>query len=151
MSPILAVLLVGLMVSIFFVVAMILLIIVPSHMKKKQAQCIVPVPAVIVDAVMEYNTTNGSHVGKVPNYAPVYEFVWNGMTYRKKSTLNSSKRPVIGAQVMLYMDPNNIDRFYDPIEYERALRIFKIVGIAMLITGVFGACLGFVVVLSLFM
>lgn len=128
-------LLVFLPVSVFLGVAIILLWVVPSHMKKKVADCTLPVPAVIVGGVREY--ISNVHNGNAPNYAYVYEFVWNGMTCQRKATLNSSKLPPVGEQRILMVAPNNIDRFYDPTEYKRAQRIFKIVGIAMLVTGIF--------------
>lgn len=127
--------LVFLPVSVFFIVAMILLGVVPAHMKKKVADCTLPVPAVIVGGVREY--VNNVHNGDLPNYAYVYEFVWNGMTCQRKATMNSSKSPPVGEQRILMFAPNNIDRFYDPTEYKRAQLIFKIVGIAMLVTGIF--------------
>lgn len=127
--------LVFLPVSVFFIVAIILLGVVPAHMKKKVADCTLPVPAVIVGGVREY--ISNVHNGNVPNYAYVYEFVWNGMTCQRKATLNSSKSPPVGEQRILMFAPNNIDRFYDPTEYKRAQLIFKIVGIAMLIMGIF--------------
>lgn len=135
LPAIVIVLLVFLPVSVFFIAAIILLGVVPAHMKKKVADCTLPVPAVIVGSVKEY--VSNVHNGDLPNYAYVYEFVWNGMTFQRKATMNSSKLPPVGEQRTLMFAPNNIDRFYDPKEYKRAQLIFKIVGIAMLVTGIF--------------
>ena len=135
------------MAVVFLGVAIILLGVVPAHMKKKVADCTLPVPAIIVGGVKEY--VNNVHNGDLPNYAYVYEFVWNGMTLQRKAALNSSKLPPVGEQRMLLFDPNNIDNFYDPIEYKRARSIFNIVGIAMLIMGIFTLLLA--ILMGLFM
>ncbi len=78
------------------------------------------------------------------DYAPFYEFVWNGVTCSKKSAIYSSKKPVVVTQVML------IDRFYEPNEYKRAKRIFNIVGWSMVGMELSGVIVGIVVILLFF-
>lgn len=144
-------LLISVFVLVFAVVAVILLFVVPRHIKKKVAACTQPVSAVIVGFETEsVGAFFANHIGGAPNYAPIYEFVWNGLTCRKKASLNSSKRPVVGTRVTLYVDPTDINKFYEPNEYKRARHIFNIVGWGMVGMALLSVVVGIIVVLSIF-
>ncbi len=123
--------------AVFLVVGLILLVAIPSYMDKKHASCTQPVSGRIVDMVKEY-----MEIHRTPNYAPVFEYVYNGVVYREKSVLNYSKKPTIGEERILMIDPNNPEKWFDPKGSKTAKLIFRIVGGALLGTAVFALVLG---------
>lgn len=127
---------------VFLFVAVILLIVVPLHMKKKNADCTQTVPARIV-GFREIRLGPSMHGSRpAPSYAFLYEFLWQGQPVQKESSFTSSKRPTVGEARTLFIDPQNPDRFVDPQEQKRAKIIVLIVGIGMLLMALLAALIG---------
>lgn len=119
----------------FLCAALILLKIVPARMKKNIAVCTVAVSARITDLMKSYfRSSSGKH--RTCSYAPIYEFTFNGEKQSVASVLYSSKKPTIGQEITLMIDPNNVNHFYDPSSRPRTMLIVRVVGIVMLILGI---------------
>lgn len=151
----LIILIVSLATLIFLGVALILLVVVPTHMKHKNAVCRQPVPARIVGFRKVYLTKHSSYMhspnipGKAPSYTLIYEFMFNGQTYSKETSYVTSKKPTIGEVRTLMINPDNMEQFVDPIEQKRARTIVTIVGAAMLCMGLLTAVVGSLVIMAL--
>lgn len=146
----LIILIVSLATLIFLGVALILLVVVPTHMKHKNAVCRQPVPARIVGFRKVYIEGHSpGHPGRAPSYAIIYEFMFNGQTYSKETSYVTSKKPTIGEVRTLMINPDNMEQFVDPIEQKRARTIVTIVGAAMLCMGLLTAVVGSLVIMAL--
>lgn len=112
--------------SIFFFVGTF----VSNVQKKAKKICTEPVNAIVCD--MARSTSSDS-----TTYAPIYEFEYNGMTYKIQSNTYSSPMPLqVGDNVQIFVEPGNPDRIYSPHEKATTMvgRVFQIIGgIGMLI------------------
>lgn len=115
----------------FFLIVMAFGIFISSALKKGSENCTEKVDARVVDMNISYSTSSKN--GKTEVYAPVYEFVFDGQKHRVASDVYSNVNAVdTGDEVLLYVDPTNIENIYCP---EQNKNVDKIVGIVKLIGG----------------
>lgn len=89
----------------------------------RKAQCSERVSAVVVDNVQRetktpkrHSKTARRHAQTTPTitYAPIYEYEYNGQTYRVESSTSSNPpRHHKGEHIELMIDPDNPTRLYD--------------------------------------
>ena len=112
--------------AVFGFVGILLFKLIPDNMDKKQSRCTQSVLARIVDVKVSTSSDSGDW------YAPVFEFCFSGMMYRKAPNVYTDKKPVIGTELKLLINPYNPNIFIDPERNMYIKRILKIIGMGML-------------------
>ncbi len=111
--------------------------------KRKRGVCTQPVPAVVVNIErMDSTSTDGI---RMVSWFPIFEYWYGGISIQKRSSMGSAHQDFyIGQRVQLYLNPQNPNEFYCPLEKRGVLQgTFLGVGcvlvvIAVLITVLFG-------------
>lgn len=115
----------------FFLIVMAFGIFISSAVKKGNENCTEKVDARVVDMNISYSTS--SKKGRTEVYAPVYEFVFDSQKHRVASDVYSNVNAVdTGDEVLLYVDPDNVENIYCP---EQNKNVEKIADIVKLIGG----------------
>jgi len=116
---------------IFILMSFLFLNIVPKVIDSHQAQCTESVEAVIADIDESEDISNNT-----TTYAPVYEYTFEGESFRNKSNIYTSIKPEIGRQVELLVDPENPEVCADPKLNDFTKTVFKYVGIVLSVISV---------------
>ena len=105
--------------------------------KRKFSVCTQPVTASVIDIQKETinNSSSTEYEAKIASWFPVYEYVINGITFKKKAFVGTAKPEVtVGEQVSIFINPNNPEEFYCPHEKRILLqKIFMGVGIELIV------------------
>lgn len=104
--------------------------------KKKRTVCTQMVPAVIVDVErMDSTSTDGT---SMVSWFPVYEYWYGGNRIRKRARIGSARQDFyVGQRVELYLNPQNPNEFYCPVEKNKLVEaVFLGVGCLLLIIAV---------------
>lgn len=89
--------------------------------KRKYFVCTQAVIATIIDIQKETinNSSSTEYEAKIASWFPIYEYVINGITIRKKAFVGTAKPEVtVGEKVSIFINPNNPEEFYCPGENE---------------------------------
>lgn len=105
--------------------------------KRKYFVCTQTAIATIIDIQKETINNSGSteYEAKIASWFPIYEYVINGITIRKKAFVGTAKPEVtVGEKVSIFINPNNPEEFYCPSEKRILLqKIFMGVGIGLIV------------------
>lgn len=108
--------------------------------KKVRANCIKKVVATVVDIKQEDLNQTPANTGEpqLQTYYTVYEYTVNGILRRKKAFVGTAKPEVsIGQKVEIFVNPNNDEEFYFPLEKDTKIaKIFATVGAIILIIAI---------------
>lgn len=108
--------------------------------KKVRVNCTKKVVATVVDIKQEDLNQTPANTGEpqLQTYYTVYEYTVNGILRRKKAFVGTAKPEVsIGQKVEIFVNPNNADEFYYPLEKDTKIaKIFAAVGVVILITAI---------------
>lgn len=84
-------------------------IFVMSFENRDKRECTIPVNSRVIDLVASSSSSSGR------TYAPVYEFEFEGRTYKVQSNSYSSPCPFsVGEEVKIYVDPDDPKHIYSP-------------------------------------
>jgi hypothetical protein len=116
--------------------------------KRKYSVCTQIVIATVIDIQKENinNSSSTEYEAKIASWFPIYEYVTNGITFRKKAFVGTAKPEVtVGEKVSIFINPNNPAEFSCPSEKRMLLqKIFMGVGIGLivlaLILGIIAFC-----------
>ena len=108
--------------------------------KKVRANCTKKVVATVVAIKQEDLNQTPANTGEpqLQTYYTVYEYTVNGILRRKKAFVGTAKPEVsIGQKVEIFVNPNNADEFYFPLEKDTKIaKIFAAVGAIILILAI---------------
>ena len=108
--------------------------------KKVRVNCTKKVVATVVDIKQEDLNQTPANTGEpqLQTYYTVYEYTVNGILRRKKAFVGTAKPEVsIGQKVEIFVNPNNADEFYYPLEKDiKIAKIFAAVGVVILILAI---------------
>ena len=108
--------------------------------KNKRTNCTKKVNATVVDIRKEDLNNSSNNIGEaqLQTYYPVYEYTINGILRRKKAFIGTAKPEVsIGQKVELYINPNNEDDFYYPLDKDVKIgKIFAVLGVVILLASI---------------
>lgn len=105
--------------------------------KRNRTRCTQLVSATVVDMErMNSTSTDGS---SMVSWFPVYEYWYRGTQITKRSKVGSADQNFyVGQKVELYVNPQNPNEFYCPLEKRKVLEaIFLGVGCVLLVISVF--------------
>lgn len=97
--------------------------------KKKRKRCSVEIVATIVET-LRYRKLGGN--GHEHYYYAVYEYQYNGVTYKNKSKMGTNGCPKVGKLRTIYLNPENPEEYIE----KRFLTYLHIV-IMTVISGIF--------------
>ena len=108
--------------------------------KKVRANCTKNVVATVVAIKQEDLNQTPANTGEpqLQTYYTVYEYTVNGILRRKKAFVGTAKPEVsIGQKVEIFVNPNNAEEFYFPLEKDTKIaKIFAAVGAVILIIAI---------------
>ena len=108
--------------------------------KKVRVNCTKKVVATVVDIKQEdlNQTLTNNGEPQLQTYYTVYEYTVNGILRRKKAFVGTAKPEVsIGQKVEIFVNPNNAEKFYFPLEKDTKIaKIFAAVGAIILIIAI---------------
>ena len=111
-------------IFVFGLLAVLFIVVIPNNTKKKEQQCSQTVLAKIVELKSSADSPN--------MFAPVYEYSFNGNSYRKESNVYTNYNvPAVGTERKLLIDPNNPDVYTDPERNASTMKVMKIIGFCM--------------------
>ncbi len=121
-----------------FILGLVFVIIAPVN-RKKNARCSAQTKGILKE-IRERENSSGS----LPNMY-VYSYCVNGTEYQTKSTICSPQAKKIGDDCTIWYDPRKPKKA-QPFHYEtsKVYRIILIIGIAMLLLGIFLMVFGLV-------
>lgn len=95
--------------------------------KRKYSVCTQIVIATVIDIQKETinNSSSTEYEAKIASWFPIYEYVTNGITFRKKAFVGTAKPEVtVGEKVSIFINPNNPAEFFVPVKNECFYRKF---------------------------
>ena len=108
--------------------------------KKVRANCTKKVVATVVAIKQEdlNQTLTNNGEPQLQTYYTVYEYTVNGVLRRNKAFVGTAKPEVsIGQKVEIFVNPNNAEEFYFPLEKDTKIaKIFAAVGAIILIIAI---------------
>lgn len=108
--------------------------------KKVRANCTKKVAATVVAIKQEdlNQTLTNNGEPQLQTYYTVYEYTVNGVLRRNKAFVGTAKPEVsIGQKVEIFVNPNNAEEFYFPLEKDTKIaKIFAAVGAIILIIAI---------------
>ena len=108
--------------------------------KKVRVNCTKKVAATVVAIKQEdlNQTLTNNGEPQLQTYYTVYEYTVNGVLRRNKAFVGTAKPEVsIGQKVEIFVNPNNAEEFYFPLEKDTKIaKIFAAVGAIILILAI---------------
>lgn len=106
------------------------LIVSPIYSRKvKEKRCTLPVRGIIAGVNRRWSRGSRGHRGRYV-YAPIYEYIYNGVLYRKESNVYTNYESFdIGSEVTVFLNPSDPDDYY----VKRSQTVTVIIGIMFLI------------------
>lgn len=116
---------------LFFIIGLVLL----KFYKKKRQRCSETVTGTIVTMSKERGRSETSPTAYANYHCGIYEYEWNGNTYYAHSTVETTARPKLGKQMVLYVNPENPEEILEKrfVSIMPMVIMFALSGLCLLI------------------